>query len=226
MRLPARFGLLADYGVERGAARKEPGETASSFDVQKEADRLLLARFAPAGIIVNSEQEIVHFRGRTGAFLAPTPGQASFSLPKMAREGLLVDLLSALQKAKKDDLPVRKQRVEIRSNGTRMEVDLEVIPIRGPSALERYFLILFEEAANVPAELRKSGAKGAKSRAMDLKGAGKMWFGCSPKAKPTRKWRLRLASASKRQKRIERRSCARWDSAPSANSSVSRSPSI
>ena len=40
---------------------------------------------------------IVQFRGQTGAFLEPAPGEASLSLLKMAREGLLHGLRSALQ---------------------------------------------------------------------------------------------------------------------------------
>jgi two-component system, chemotaxis family, CheB/CheR fusion protein len=165
LRLPASFAASPDYGVELAKARpvfEEP----ISFDVQKEADRILLARFAPAGVIVSSDQQILQFRGRTGPFLEPTPGQASLSLPKMAREGLLVDLRGALQKANKDDAPVRKQGVQIRSNGGEREVNLEVIPIRGPSPAERYFLILFEDAAPpVRPEPARRGPQGAKSRA-------------------------------------------------------------
>lgn len=161
LRLPTSFAALSelsDYGAERAGARKGYGEAASTFDVQKEADRILLSRYAPAGVVVNADQEILQFRGHTGPYLEPTPGQASLSLPKMAREGLLVDLRAALLKAKKDDTPVRKQGVQVRSNGGMREVDLEVIPIRGPSTVERYYLILFQDALPKAEPATRKGA--------------------------------------------------------------------
>jgi two-component system, chemotaxis family, CheB/CheR fusion protein len=158
--------VLPELGTGRLAALPGIEEPAKIFDVQKEADRILLAQFAPAAVIVNSHQEIVHFRGRTGPYLEPLPGQASFSLPKMAREGLLLELRAALQKSKRDDLPVRKERVQVRSDRGTREVDLEVIPVRGPSEAEPYFLILFQDSIpRAHAEIDKAGAKGAKFRA-------------------------------------------------------------
>ena len=145
--------------------RKVFQEAVSAFDVQKEAERILLSRFAPAGVIINSDLEIIQFRGRTGPYLEPTPGQASLNLSKMAREGLLVDLRGALQKAKKNDASVRKQGVEVRANGGLHEVDLEVIPLRGPAPGERYYLVIFQEskqAARVepPKAVGKDGTPG------------------------------------------------------------------
>lgn len=165
LRLPADFAVYSEHATEPPAETKTFPDVTSGFDIQKEADRVLLARFAPAGVIVNSDQEILQFRGRTGPYLEPTPGEASLSLPKMAREGLLVDLRGALQKAKKDDVPVRKLGVPIRSNGGIREINLEVIPVRGPSPAERYYLILFEPAkTQAEAEPRKGRDTGAKSR--------------------------------------------------------------
>ncbi len=82
-------------------------------------DRLLLNRFVPASIVVNGQMEIVHFRGKTGPYLEPAAGQPTFSLSKMAREGLLVDLRAALTTAKKKDVTVRKAgRHEFGPTGT------------------------------------------------------------------------------------------------------------
>ncbi|HEV2425482.1 MAG TPA: chemotaxis protein CheB [Terriglobia bacterium] len=159
MRLPTTFAR-SDYEAERQPLpRVSPDVAAVSFDVQKEAERVLLAKFAPAGVIVNSDLEIIQFRGRTGPYLEASPGQASLNLSKMAREGLLVDLRGALQKAKKNDTPVKKQAIEVRSNGGLHQVDLEIIPLRGLAPGERYYLVLFQESPPAaPVELpRKAG---------------------------------------------------------------------
>ena len=105
-------------------------EAPAASSVEKEAQRLLVDRFAPASIVVNDEMEIVQFQGRTGAYLEPASGHPTFSLSRMVREGLLVDLRSALSEAKKQNAPARREGVRIQSNGSIKEVNLEVVPIR------------------------------------------------------------------------------------------------
>jgi two-component system CheB/CheR fusion protein len=136
----------AGYGVVRTTVAKKHEEEAA-FDIHKEVDRVLLSRYTPPGVVVNEDLEILQFRGRTGAFLEPAPGQASLSLPKMAREGLVVDLRAAIQKARQDNAPTRKLGVPTKHNGRTINVNIQVEPIKGPSSAERYFLVLFEEAA-------------------------------------------------------------------------------
>ena len=71
------------------------------FDPSKEADRIVLDSYAPAGVIVDADLQIRRFRGRTGPYLEPGPGRVSFDLLRMAREGLAGELSSALREAKK-----------------------------------------------------------------------------------------------------------------------------
>lgn len=56
---------------------KAEEEIAAPANVFREADRVLLARFSPAGVLINDNMEILQFRGRTSAFLEPAPGAAS-----------------------------------------------------------------------------------------------------------------------------------------------------
>ena len=41
----------------------------------KEAERLLLARYAPPSVLINGDLEILQFRGDTGLYLSPAPGR-------------------------------------------------------------------------------------------------------------------------------------------------------
>jgi two-component system CheB/CheR fusion protein len=77
--------------------------------MEKDVERVLLNRFVPASIVVNEQMDIVQFFGRTGAYLEPASGSPTFNLSKMAREGLLIDLRTALQKAQKTNAAVRKE---------------------------------------------------------------------------------------------------------------------
>jgi two-component system, chemotaxis family, CheB/CheR fusion protein len=127
-----------------GAARNFEADI--NLDVQKEADRIILNRYAPAGVIINEDFQIVQFRGRTGRYLEPAPGQASLNLTKMAREGLVVDLRAAVLEARKYNRPAKKQGVQVKRDGRILDVSLEAIPINGPMPGSRYFLVLFRGA--------------------------------------------------------------------------------
>jgi len=162
---------LRFQSASASATRKGPGsgektnyvneQHRTEHDAQKEADRILLARYAPAGVIINAEMEIMQFRGSTGAYLESPAGKATLNLLKMAREGLMLPLRAAIQKAKKDDQTVRKERVRVNYNGESREVNLEVVPIKGLMANERCFLVLFEPAAEISA--RKAIGSGQKA---------------------------------------------------------------
>src|SRR5262249_60257971 len=122
------------------------GEAAArNFDPQREADRMLLDRYGPPSVLVNRDMNILQFRGRTGPFLEPAPGAPSLNLLRMAREGLMVALHTAIHDAGRTGSPVRQLGTRFRTNGDLKQVDLHVIPLTNPaSAVEKFFVTLFE----------------------------------------------------------------------------------
>ncbi len=117
-------------------------------DVQTAADRLLLAEYAPAGVIIDEAMNIVQVRGRTGPYLELSPGEPSHNVLRMVREGLIASLSKAIQTAKQSNAPSDEDGLRIASSGEFIEVKIKVIPFReSTSSKERYFLILFEDAA-------------------------------------------------------------------------------
>ena len=62
-------------------------------------ERLLLARFAPASVVVNDRGDVVYIHGRTGAYLEPASCQPRLNILDMAREGLQLEIASALRHA-------------------------------------------------------------------------------------------------------------------------------
>jgi two-component system CheB/CheR fusion protein len=130
-----------------------------------EVNRLILDRYGPPGVLVDSEFHIIRTRGRTGRYLELASGEAKLDLVKMVREGLLYGLRTALREARTRNVRVRKENLRLRSNGDGQVVNLDVTPI-GTGA-ERRFLVLFEEepaAAGDGAAARKAPAgKGKKT---------------------------------------------------------------
>jgi two-component system, chemotaxis family, CheB/CheR fusion protein len=113
-------------------------------DVQRQADRIVLTGFSPAGVIINKHFNVLQFRGRTGLFLEHPHGEASFDLLKMAREGLVPDLRTAISKAIKEGGRVRREQVRVRQEGHWLNCSLEVVPFNVPPAVDKFFLVLFD----------------------------------------------------------------------------------
>ena len=129
----------------RSLDSKIPNPPPAEAAIESEVDRILADRFVPASIVVNSDLQIVRFRGKTGPFLEPASGQPTFSLAKMAREGLFVDLRAAIGKARKENVSVRKQGVPLQTDGASRLIDFEVVPIGGLDTSERFYLIVFQK---------------------------------------------------------------------------------
>jgi two-component system, chemotaxis family, CheB/CheR fusion protein len=127
------------------SARVAAPPAASPADWQRAADRIALGQYAPPGVLVNENFDVLQFRGQTGAYLAPAPGEPNHNLLKMAREGLFLELRSALNECRQNGTAVRRQGVRIRGEGLDREIDLHVLPVKLPHAGERCFLILFDE---------------------------------------------------------------------------------
>ena len=145
----------ADFSIAPGRSRPAIGQVVGGSEVLREADRILLARYVPPAVLVNADLDIVHFRGDTGPYLAPPSGNATLNLFKMAREGLLMALRSAIIRARKDDTAVRDEGLRIKSHDGIRKVNLEVVPVRGPSTKEIGFLVLFEEPSEAGPRRRR-----------------------------------------------------------------------
>jgi two-component system, chemotaxis family, CheB/CheR fusion protein len=128
----------------------------SDFDLQKEADLIVLDRFAPVGVVIDNDLEILHFRGQTNLYLEPAPGRASHNLLKMAKDGLKLELRTAIYQAKQQNLAVRKDDLQITDGDRGRQINFEVIPLKARGMEERYFLVLFQEATP-PAIARSTG---------------------------------------------------------------------
>ena len=130
------------------------------FDLGTQVDRALLARYAPAGVVVNDKLEVVQFRGKTGPYLEAPAGQPQSNILKMAREGLLLPLKTALAQARRQKAPVRKPGLEVGEAGKQVTCDLVVLPLTGfPGAHEPLYAVIFEEQQPPPPG-RRGAARG------------------------------------------------------------------
>jgi two-component system, chemotaxis family, CheB/CheR fusion protein len=168
----------AEFGPVRLPSKQREGLW-NYAEAQKEFDRRLLSQYSPAAAFVNEDMEIVHTRGNVSRYLKLAPGRASLNILKMAREGLLYDLRSAINRAKKENTPIRKQKVQIKvgngngngngkgaATGTTRYVSFEVVPVKLGNIHERYFMVLFRDAFSEVAPARARQPERAPSGAV------------------------------------------------------------
>lgn len=141
---PSRGELLMKEPRWPGSPRVPPPQPPRS-DVQREADRAVLATHAPPGVVVTESLTVVQFRGATGPFLEPSPGAATLDLLKLAREELRVDLRAVLEQARQTNAPARSEPRTLKGPAAR-RVIIEVLPLLPPAVVERHFIVLFDDA--------------------------------------------------------------------------------
>jgi signal transduction histidine kinase len=118
------------------------------FDLQREADHLLVARYAPASAVVDADLEILHVRGHTGSYLELAPGQANLNLLTMTHEALRPSLAAAIEQARQQGTAVKHERIAVISTGKSYDVTLEVIPLQSPFP-RASLLVVFQETPAV-----------------------------------------------------------------------------
>jgi two-component system, chemotaxis family, CheB/CheR fusion protein len=122
----------------------------SNLELHQVADRLVLDRYAPVGVTIDSEMNIVQFRGQTGAYLEPATGIPSFNLFKMAKPELLVELRAAIHQAKQQLKIVRQQGLQVKTAAGVKTIDIEAIPFKIGAENKLHFLVMFQELAIEP----------------------------------------------------------------------------
>jgi len=131
------------------AASAQATQSESDFEsLDREADRVLAADYAPSGFLVNSDLRIVTFRGNPGPYIAPPSGAATLDVIKLVHADVSVPLRIALEEVKKTGIPSRRHGIRVRQDDGIREVDITVRPL-GKAGADRHFLVLFEDG--VPA---------------------------------------------------------------------------
>ena len=146
--LPVNFShAVAAEGQTRRPGREDPPLLWNALDVQKEADRILLNRYAPVGVVVDESMTVLQFRGRTAPYLEPAPGMASLDLLRMLREGLLSEVRLAVTKAKSENAIVVREGIRLSEGDSLRVIRVDVLPFKVPLSGVRFFLILFQQSA-------------------------------------------------------------------------------
>jgi len=139
------------------AARIEAKER--KVNAREVTERTLLTDYAPACVTVNSHGEILYVHGRTGKYLELTTGEMSANILRAAREGLRLELATALRKVVTGKKQIRYDGLTVKTNGDTERVNLIVKPADVFSVETGTLLVIFEPAGPTRAPARPAKGK-------------------------------------------------------------------
>lgn len=140
---------------------KKPAHQQDTLDIQKEADRLVLAKHSAPGVLITEDGAIQQFRGQTAPYILPAPGNPSANLFKMVHDEILTDVQQVLHQAKKNNAPAKKENIIFKYEGTSRTLDLEAIPIKLPRSGAQYFLLFFKEKSRMKLNRKEKNSRSA-----------------------------------------------------------------
>jgi two-component system CheB/CheR fusion protein len=110
--------------------------------------RVLLQCFAPASVVTDLKGDILYVHGETGKYLRPAPGQASLNAIDMAREGLKLELRTAIRASAEGGTPTLNKEIQVKTNGGFTPVNLSVRSLASYENSQNLLLISFQETVN------------------------------------------------------------------------------
>jgi two-component system CheB/CheR fusion protein len=113
-------------------------------------DQIVLQRFAPASVLINSDGDILYITGRTGKYIEPSAGRANWNIYAMAREGLKYELPSAIRKVKQNYDPIKLHNLKVETNGKSQYVDVTIQQIEKPETIKGMIIIVFSDVVELP----------------------------------------------------------------------------
>ena len=140
-------------------------QTANFAEITK---RALLQAFAPASLLTDAKGDILYVHGDTGRYLRPAPGQPTLNAVEMARDGLPLELRTALRNAGELGVPTLERELPVKTNGGFSTVALSVRPVANEK--QNLMLVSFQDVAHAtpkPRARRSSGASAGRIEEME-----------------------------------------------------------
>jgi two-component system CheB/CheR fusion protein len=122
-----------------------PEKTDSMVVIEREVDKLLMADYVPASLLLNNNLDVVVFRGKIDPYISIDAGAATLNMTKIVRKELRPALQTAVYRAKKDKKDI-KDIIRFEHGQETKIVNIEVKPLKIPKQEEAFFFVLFSEA--------------------------------------------------------------------------------
>ena len=128
----------------------QPARTWPDLDLQQAADRIVLARFAPAGVVIDEQLNVLQVRGQTAPFVELPPGTVSWNLLRLLRPEVALQMEKQIAHAVRDNVPVSISPVHLNDSAGTRQVRVDILPVSSVTVRSRCFLVLFQPLPDVP----------------------------------------------------------------------------
>jgi two-component system, chemotaxis family, CheB/CheR fusion protein len=144
---PRHYAIREAAGLPRVPLADTENNVWPALELQRAADRIVLARFAPPGLVVDDRMVVLQSRGQMAPFLEITPGTVTWNLLRVLKESLVSDVRTAVQHAVYENVPASSVATLVDEEKGVQKIQIEVLPVTGASARPRCFLILFHSVS-------------------------------------------------------------------------------
>jgi two-component system CheB/CheR fusion protein len=151
-RLRQRDALTAAPGAELHAPQ--------SGGLRDRVEKALLEEHTPPCVVIDQKHSVLYIHGRTGKYLEPVMGEVNNNIIRMAREGLKTELASALHTVASLRKTVRREGIQVKTNGDYQAINLTVRLLDGPPDTPDLILVIFEDISTIRHEPLGSGSSG------------------------------------------------------------------
>jgi two-component system CheB/CheR fusion protein len=165
---PPHFDWRLGDPKEPGSAPPRIALPALVADFQKHAEQVLLQRYAPPALVIDSDLHILHVQGDIGPYVVLPTGPPTVHLLKMLRPELVLDLRRAVSKVHKEGTAAATQQIRFEHRGHPGAVRLEVSPLTKGAGNKPDLLVIFNalspEMPDADLPSLKTPAKGREKR--------------------------------------------------------------
>ena len=141
---PRHYMVNQPFGIARAVPIDTERHIWPELELQRAADRIVLARFGPPGLIIDDHMNVIQSRGQTSSFIEITAGTVTWNLLRVLRENLASEVREAVQRAIRESVPTTAIAKVMDADSGEQEVQIDVLPITSTSARPRCFLLLFQ----------------------------------------------------------------------------------
>jgi two-component system, chemotaxis family, CheB/CheR fusion protein len=156
---PAAFSRPKPVNIETQPVRF------SEKSIEAISDHLLFKQFAPPGVLVNENGDIIYISGRTGKYLEPAAGKANMNIFAMLRDGLRQEFPVAFNQVVRKKGSVVLHDIKVGTNGNKQSLDVKIQWVDEPDQLRGVIMIVFIDLPGIPAtrQISETGKKSSGS---------------------------------------------------------------
>ena len=127
-----------------GRLTHQTGELSREADLQRAADRIVLARFGPPALVVDDRMNILQARGQTLPLIQLSPGAVSWNLARVLRIDIVNDVREVVERSIRENVAVSVTLKTFDEEKGTQHLQVDVVPIMNPGPPPRCFLVLFQ----------------------------------------------------------------------------------